>query len=74
LPGYNDLQTVNPALSKEWNYDKNNGLAPSDVKPNSDRKVWWKCGNGHEWQAIIGNRNRGNGCPQCAKEKRNAKL
>ena len=74
IKGYNDLQTVNPALSKEWNYEKNNGLAPSDVKPNSDRKVWWKCGNGHEWQAIIGNRNRGNGCPQCAKEKRNAKL
>ena len=42
--------------------------------PNSNKKAWWKCIKGHEWQAIIGNRNRGNGCPQCAKEKRNAKL
>ena len=24
LEGYNDLQTVNPALAKEWNYEKNN--------------------------------------------------
>ena len=70
LPGYNDLQTVNPALSKEWNYEKNNGLAPLDVKPNSDRKVWWKCQNGHEWQATIANRNRGSGCPVCRKDKK----
>ena len=74
LKGFNDLQTINPALAEEWNYEKNNGLTPAEVTPNSNKKVWWKCGNGHEWQAIIGNRNRGNGCPQCAKEKRNAKL
>ena len=34
--------------------------------PNSDKKVWWKCKNGHEWQAMIGNRHRGNGCPYCS--------
>jgi very-short-patch-repair endonuclease len=70
LKGYNDLQTVNPALSEEWDFKKNIGLSPSDVMPNSDKKVWWKCKNGHEWQARIGNRNRGNSCPECAKEKR----
>ena len=70
LKGYNDLQTVNPTLAKEWNYEKNNGLTPTDVMANTDKKVWWKCSEGHEWQANIGKRNRGNGCPQCAKEKR----
>ena len=70
LKGYNDLQAVNPSLTKEWNYEKNNGLTPVDVTPNSHKKVWWKCGNGHEWQAAIGNRHKGNGCPQCAREKR----
>ena len=70
VKGVNDLQTVDPTLAKEWNYERNNGLTPVDVMPNSDKKVWWKCKNGHEWQAMIGNRHRGNSCPQCAKEKR----
>lgn len=71
LQGYNDLQTINPALVNEWNYEKNNGLIPADVSPRSDRKVWWKCFNGHEWQATIGSRNRGSGCPTCRKRKTN---
>ena len=66
LKGYNDLQTVNPTLSKEWNYEKNNGLTPSDVMPNSDEKVWWRCKEGHEWQVTIGTRNSGSGCPYCS--------
>ena len=66
LKGYNDLQTINPALAKEWNYEKNNDLTPADVTPNSDKKVWWKCGKGHEWQATIDNRNKGKKCPYCS--------
>ena len=73
LKGYNDLQTVNPTLAIEWHYEKNNGFTPVDITPNSHKKVWWKCSKGHEWQAIIGNRHKGNGCPICAKEKRSKK-
>ena len=69
LKGFNDLQTSNPVLAKEWNYKKNNGLTPADVTPNSNKKVWWKCSSGHEWQAIIANRSKGRGCPVCRKEK-----
>ncbi len=69
LKGYNDLQTVNPMLAKEWNYEKNNGLTPEDVTLNSDKKVWWKCQKGHEWQARITGRNRGSGCPVCNSER-----
>ena len=68
--GENDLQTVNPALAKEWHYEKNNGLTPSDVMPNSNKKVWWKCSQGHEWQASICNRNKGRGCPICRKNSK----
>ena len=64
------MQTVNPTLAKEWNYERNAGLTPTDVMPNSGRKVWWKCCKGHEWQARIANRNHGNRCPICAREKR----
>ena len=49
---------------------KTGGLKANEAMPNSHKKVWWKCSQGHEWQADIGGRNRGNGCPECAKEKR----
>ena len=74
IKGENDLLTTNPSLATEWNCEKNDGLTPADVLPNSNKKVWWKCSQGHEWQAIIANRNkRGDGCPECAKEKRKNK-
>ena len=70
LKGKNDLQTVNPTLAKEWNHAKNGELTPMDVMPNSDKKVWWLCSKGHEWQATIGHRNKGRGCPECARLNR----
>jgi hypothetical protein len=70
VAGENDLQTVNPSLAKEWNYEKNDGLTPADVLPNSNKKVWWKCSNGHEWQAAIYNRSNGRGCPECSRIKK----
>ena len=69
IVGETDLQTVNPSLANEWNYEKNNELMPVDVMPNSGKKVWWRCQKGHEWQAVISSRNSGNGCPYCAGQK-----
>lgn len=69
IKGENDLLTVNPTLANEWHYQKNHNITPSDVLPNSNKKVWWKCNKGHEWQAIINDRNRGNGCPICNSER-----
>ena len=65
LKGYNDLESINPDLAKEWNYERNGNLLPSQVTSKSNKKVWWKCKEGHEWQALINSRNRGNGCPKC---------
>ena len=73
LEGYNDLQTNNPILASEWDYEKNNGLKPTEVTPNSHKKVWWKCSQGHEWEAMIKNRNNGSGCPKCAYQKHKSK-
>ncbi len=66
-PGINDLQTINPALAAEWDYEKNIGLSPATISPNTHKKVWWicpKCGN--HWKADIHHRNTGVGCPACA--------
>ena len=58
----------NPELAKEWDYDKN-VLTPYDIPAYSNQKVWWKCSEGHTWEAGIYDRNRGTGCPYCANQK-----
>lgn len=65
IVGVNDLATINPKLAKEWNYRKNS-KSPVDFLPNSGKKVWWICSKGHEWEAVIDSRARGNNCPYCA--------
>ena len=66
LVGYNDITTTNPILAKEWNYEKNENLKPTQFLANSHKKVWWKCKNGHEWISSIENRNKQSGCPYCS--------
>ena len=60
------LEVVNPKLAEEWHPTKNSPLTPKDVTPNSNKKVWWKCTKGHDWQALIYSRNSGRGCPYCS--------
>ena len=64
--GVNDLATVNSDLAAEWHPTRNGDLLPSQVTAGSSKKVWWLCGKGHEWAAVIGSRSKGRGCPACA--------
>ena len=66
IKGETDLLTTNPILAREWNYEKNDESKPEEFAANSNKKVWWKCNKGHEWQAIIASRNNGRGCPYCS--------
>lgn len=67
VSGENDLSTLFPDLAAEWNNERNGSLKPDHVTPYSNKKVWWRCGLGHEWQAIIAARAVGNsGCPYCS--------
>jgi hypothetical protein len=67
ITGETDLKTINPTLASEWNYDKNTNIQPTSVTKNSNKKVWWRCKYGHEWQASVNNRTNGRGCPYCSK-------
>ena len=69
LTGFNDLVTINPDLATQWHPNKNGNLKPCDVRPSSNKKVWWICEKGHEWEAVIGSRSKGVGCPVCANKK-----
>lgn len=65
LPGFNDLASLNPELSKQWHPFLNSELTPQMVTPGANRSVWWVCERGHEYKSVINNRNRGNGCGIC---------
>jgi len=66
----NCLATVNPSLAKEWHSRKNSNLTPFDVLPGSGKKVWWLCSKGHEYELVIGVRNRlSRGCPYCSGQR-----
>lgn len=56
-------------LLKEWNAEKNGALSIRDVTSFSSQKVWWKCKNGHEWEAKVDNRARGAKCPYCTNKR-----
>jgi len=62
----NNAAVLFPHLVQEWHPPKNPGLILSEFLPGSGKKVWWKCGRGHEWKATIKDRARnGTGCPRC---------
>ncbi len=82
LVGFNDFETWcknngRGDLLAEWNYEKNNGLKPSDIlQGGSGKKYWWLGKCGHEWDSVISSRIRirqgktkivkGAGCPYCS--------
>lgn len=67
----NILAKTYPQIAEQWHPTKNEGLLPEFVTAGSDKKVWWQCLNtkDHIWEASIGDRTRGRGCPFCAGKK-----
>ena len=65
LPGTNDLATTHPELAKQL---VNQQLA-TQLTSGSNKKVEWRCENGHVWEATTTARIRGNGCPYCSHRK-----
>ena len=68
IPGETDLASQYPEIAKQWHPTKNK-VGPSEVMPRTHKKAWWICEKGHEWEAVIGSRISGVGCPYCANKK-----
>lgn len=71
LDGYNDFKNwcitnERCELLQEW-HDEKNTVKPNEISPKSAKKIWWKCSLGHEWEATMGSRASGSGCPYCSK-------
>lgn len=71
IPGETDLATLRPEVLPLWDYEKNNdnGVYPTNVKPNSEVMAWWHCENGHSWESMVRNVGRGRRCPYCSGNK-----
>ena len=60
------MPITDPLLLRQWHPLRNGDLSPGAVRPGSHKKVWWRCGRGHRWQASVAARTAGEGCPVCA--------
>lgn len=66
----NSVASVFPELIKEWDVEKNEGVTPDSFSARNNKKVWWKCSEGHSWLASINTRGeRKLGCPYCAGQR-----
>lgn len=68
LEGFNDLATKEPQIAAQWYAPLNGSLTPQSVTVACHKKVWWQCGEGHVWKAVIASRTgaKRSGCPICA--------
>lgn len=76
LAGFNDLETLEPKIAAQWDQPLNGTLLPRMVTRGSRKKVWWRCPEGHVWQAAIYSRTgpQQRGCPVCAGTVRQTKV
>jgi len=61
------LLKIYPEIAKQWHPVRNGILTPDKVTPASNKRAWWLCANGHEWESIINTKIRNkNRCPFCS--------
>ena len=53
-------------LMTQWDCAGNKGLDPEQISLQSHRKVSWVCSLHGPWRAVVSDRVKGSGCPQCA--------
>ena len=63
-----DISRLAPHLQQEWDHAANAHLGEIVIKPQSNKKAWWrsglcKTGQPHKWQAPVSHRSQGIGCP-----------
>lgn len=65
IQGINDIFTFHPHLEKEWDFE-NNEISPYSITSGSNKKVKWKCEEGHSYEMSVCNKIKGCRCPQCS--------
>ena len=66
IPGENDLVTRYPEIATLWD-SEHNDISPNEIMPTSKKKYWWRCKEGHYWQATASSLTLlKTGCPYCS--------
>ena len=73
LARWRSLAVRRPALVAEL-HPRNGKLDAHAIAAGSTRKLWWRCGDGHEWLARVADRTAGGGCPVCTNQSRGKAL
>jgi hypothetical protein len=67
ISGLNDLATTHPHIMKQLHTSKNSDIDLSILGYGSNKKVWWQCIQGHEWESSIKSRVQAlTDCPDCS--------
>lgn len=69
LPLERSLAHLSPRVAAEFHPTRNGDLSAEALTNSSNKKVWWRCAQGHEWEAAVNNRTKPNkptGCPYCS--------
>ena len=63
------IDVTHPDIAIEWDCNKNESQ-PCNFTYGSNKKIWWICPKGHEWETSINNRCRlGTCCLYCSGRK-----
>ncbi|KAL3132815.1 hypothetical protein ABBQ38_006741 [Trebouxia sp. C0009 RCD-2024] len=65
------ISRLDASLQQQWDHAANAHLGNIEIKPQSGRRVWWRCdqcpdGHLHRWFTKVEKRTNGTGCPQCS--------
>jgi predicted nucleic acid-binding Zn-ribbon protein len=71
VPRWRSL-AARPDLANELHPERNPTVEdPSAIAAKSGRKLWWRCQRcGYEWEATVGARAAGSGCPECDRQRK----
>ena len=64
--GVNSLAATRPDLSADWHPSLNGDLTPEQVSAGTNRKVWWRCPEGHDYPMAVNNRSRKKRASSCS--------
>ena len=75
LTDENNFKVKFPHIAKEWHPKKNENKKPEDYAFSSNKKFWWRCEKGHEWEQSLNNRaGKGSNCPKCVNQSSGPEL
>ncbi|MCR5553750.1 MAG: zinc-ribbon domain-containing protein, partial [bacterium] len=66
----NSIAKYCPQIKNFWDYEKNGKITPEQISHGSEKKIFLKCPNGHEWSTKANYFCKYTWCPYCSGRKK----